>query len=159
MFYIKCQLLITCYITNQYGRGKLIVIIDKTKYIQCDASNSIMGMEVLIVFCTEENNGKILNFNNELGGESYLNAIAIMWTYFIITLNIIHHNPYDSIKAKEPLHQMINHFENTLLPYENRELPSVLEQLIYIIYHLTAFIYKNSFISLIIVMMVSLTLY
>lgn len=118
-----------------------------------------MGMEVLIVFCTEQSNGKILNYNDELGVESYLNAIAIMWTYFITTLNIINHNPFSSIRAKEPLHQMINNPKNSLLSFEHRELPSVLEQLIYIIYHLTSFIYKNSFISLVIVMMVSITLY
>lgn len=141
------------------GAVSLIFIIENQTYIQSGAFNSVMGMEVLLIFCKEPCNGKILNFNNELGGESFLSAIALMEAYFVITLNIIHYNPYNTLRAEQSLQQIINRPESELISMENREQPSVLEQLFYMIYHLTAFIYKNSFISLIIVMMVSKILY
>lgn len=118
-----------------------------------DSFDSVMGMEVLLKFCKEPCNGNILDINTSLGGESYLNAIIIMLAYYIILLNLMHQDRFTSLitTAKEPLHREIR-------LSEIREQPSVLEQLIYVIYHLTSFIYKNSYISLIIVMMVSITL-
>lgn len=119
----------------------------------CDSFDSIMGMEVLLMVCKEPCNGKILDINKSLGWESHLNAITIMLAYYIILLNIIHHDRFTPLitTAKEPLRREIR-------PSEIREQPSVLEQLIYVIFHLTSFIYKNSYISLIVVMMVSITL-
>lgn len=109
-----------------------------------------MGMEVLLLFCKESRNGKVLEINMSLGWESHFNAIAIMLAYYIVLLNVMHKDRFGPpiSTTKEPLQRQIR-------PSEVREQPSVLEQLIYVIYHLTSFIYKNSYITLIIVMMVS----
>lgn len=135
-------------------RGKLNLIKRQLKiHTYFHSSDSIMGMEVLLHFCKESGNGKVLDINMSLGWESHFNAIAIMLAHYIVLLNIMHQDRLRPLisTTKEPLQREIRHSEI-------REQPSVLEQLIYVVYHLTSFIYKNSYISLIIVMMVSITL-
>ncbi|KAH8417301.1 hypothetical protein KR222_008389, partial [Zaprionus bogoriensis] len=115
-----------------------------------------MGMEVLLILFKQNWNGMILRLNTELDVDSYLNPIALMWAYFIVTLNVIHCSKYKSILAtmkKRPLLQIIYSPEQRDKTI-TREQPSTLEQVFYMIYHVTSFIYKHSYILLNISMMI-----
>ncbi|XP_037730492.1 piezo-type mechanosensitive ion channel component isoform X3 [Drosophila subpulchrella] len=123
-----------------------------------------MGMEVLIYLLNDNNNGKILEINSKLNFDSYLSPIALMLAYFASTRNLINRSqyelrsntirmnlvpkPYDDIYANsEPLKE--KHEE--ILAYSES---SMLEQFFYMVFDITSFIYKNSYILLNVIMMI-----
>jgi len=123
-----------------------------------------MGMEVLIHLLNDNNNGKLLEINSELSFDSYLSPIALMLAYFASTLSLINRSqyelrsntirmnlvpkPYDIYANSQHLKE--KHEE--ILTYTES---SMLEQFFYMVFDITSFIYKNSYILLNIIMMVN----
>ncbi|XP_032289058.1 piezo-type mechanosensitive ion channel component [Drosophila virilis] len=127
----------------------------------------IMGLEALLLLFNRNWNGMILKLNNEIHVDSYLSPVALMWAYFVIALNIMHHRRYKLIfptmrmkigpKPDDQPHQLIRQSGQNEIIAVNNEKPSTVEQFFYMICDLTSFIYKNSYILLNIVMMASTT--
>jgi len=123
-----------------------------------------MGMEVLIRLNKDNRNGKILELNPKLNLDSYLSPIALMLAYFATTLSLINRSQYEISfnTIRMNLGPKSNSIYDNIQPSneENEEIsiftePSMLEQFFYIVYELSSFVYKNSYILLNIIMMVS----
>ncbi|XP_034138402.1 piezo-type mechanosensitive ion channel component [Drosophila guanche] len=123
----------------------------------------IMGMEILFRLSEHNNNGKIIELNQELNLDSYISPIALMLAYFVTTLSLIHRAQYEltfnSIrmnlgpKPNNILSQnRISHGNNELISPNSQ--PSMLEQFFYMIFDITSVIYKNSYILLNTIMMI-----
>jgi len=121
-------------------------------------------MEVLIRLNKDNRNGKILELNPKLNLDSYLSPIALMLAYFATTLSLINRSQYEISfnTIRMNLGPKSNSIYDNIQPSneENEEIsiftePSMLEQFFYIVYELSSFVYKNSYILLNIIMMVS----
>lgn len=124
-----------------------------------------MGLEVLLLLLARNHNGTILEINNDLFFDSYLNPVALMCAYFIIILNIVHHGRQKIIlstirtrvnqSTDEAKSDKVNQPDYSQSTTTSPEAPSTVEQFFYMITDVTSFIYKNSYILLNIIMMVS----
>ncbi|XP_033241797.1 piezo-type mechanosensitive ion channel component isoform X2 [Drosophila pseudoobscura] len=123
----------------------------------------IMGMEILLRLSEHNNNGKIIEFNQELNVDSYLSPVALMLAYFVTTLNLIHRAQYEltfnSIRMNLgpkpndiPSQKQTVHESNELISPNAQ--PSMLEQFFYMLFDITSVIYKNSYILMNTIMMI-----
>ncbi|XP_041451232.1 piezo-type mechanosensitive ion channel component isoform X3 [Drosophila obscura] len=123
----------------------------------------IMGMEILLRLSEHNNNGKIIELNQELNVDSYLSPVALMLAYFVTTLSLIHRAQYEltfnSIRMNLgpkpndiPSQNRSGHGNNELISPNSQ--PSMLEQFFYMLFDITSVIYKNSYILLNTIMMI-----
>lgn len=126
-----------------------------------------MGYEALFVMSHQDENGLVLKLNNKLHFDSYMCIIALMWAYFVLLINIIHHERsklFFNIMRRKITSKHENHTSSIYRQSGSSEAgtpgpkPSTLEQFFYLICDLTTFIYKNSYILLNIIMMASITI-
>lgn len=125
-----------------------------------------MGYEALLVLCHKDKNGLILKPNSKLHFDSYMCITALMWAYFVLLINIIHHERskllFSIVRRRITLKQE-NHSPSIHRQSGSSETgtpspkPSTLEQFFYLICDLTTFVYKNSYILLNIIMMASIS--
>lgn len=127
-----------------------------------------MGFEALLLLLDYNEDSKIVKLNNKLNIDSYMCILAFMWAYFVIVINILHHDRYKLIfttmrmkmASKDELStNSVARFSEHIEVRASISLkPSTLEQFFYLICDLTTFIYKNSYILLNIIMMVSISI-
>ncbi|XP_030240836.1 piezo-type mechanosensitive ion channel component [Drosophila navojoa] len=123
----------------------------------------IMGYEALLMLSHQDERGLVIKLNNKLHFDSYMCITALMWAYFILLINIIHHERsklFFSIMRMKITSKHENHTPSINRQSGSSEAgtpspkPSTLEQFFYLICDLTTFIYKNSYILLNIIMMI-----
>ncbi|XP_030385687.1 piezo-type mechanosensitive ion channel component isoform X1 [Scaptodrosophila lebanonensis] len=107
--------------------------------------------------CTDQ--GLRMIFNPKLDLDSYLSPAAKMLAYFVTTLSLIHRARYQLTFTALRV-TMKSEVEKTPTPDEQHgsattiESPSMLEQLFYMVFDITAFIYKHSYVLMNIMMMI-----
>lgn len=125
-------------------------------------------MELLFRLSDDNKDKKIMIFNHELYVDSYLSPIALMFAYFVSTLSLINRSQYEHIfntirMNLAPKTNEISSHAFHMKDKNNEKMvkaePSMLEQFFYMIFDVTSFIYKNSYILLNIIMMVNIFLY
>ncbi|KAH8380161.1 hypothetical protein KR009_009293 [Drosophila setifemur] len=122
----------------------------------------IMGMEVLLRLSDDNNNEQIVELNKELNIDSYLSPIALMLAYFVSTLSLISRAQYEQTFKSIPINLDPKSKDfATGQPKKEKTAkllvdtqPSLLEQFFYMVFDITSFIYKNSYLLLNIIMMI-----
>lgn len=121
-------------------------------------------MELLFSLSDDNENKNIMIFNHELYVDSYLSPIALMFAYFVSTLSLINRSQYEHTfnTIRMNLGPKTNEISSHAFHMKNKNEivmkaePSMLEQFFYMVFDITSFIYKNSYILLNIIMMVNI---
>ncbi|KAH8320327.1 hypothetical protein KR074_002805, partial [Drosophila pseudoananassae] len=123
----------------------------------------IMGMELLLSLSDDNKYNHIMVFNRKLFMDSYLSPIALMLAYFVSTLSLINRSHYENTfnTIRLNLRPKINEISSNEFYMKDKKddiliktEPSMLEQFFYMVFDITTFIYKNSYILLNIIMMI-----
>ncbi|KAH8294787.1 hypothetical protein KR018_002866 [Drosophila ironensis] len=122
----------------------------------------MMGMELLLRLSQESTSKSIIELSPELKMYSYLSPIALSLAYFVSTLSLINHSQYELTFNNISMNLRPNSNEysaDAVLKNDRKEFlddvePSMLEQVFYMVFDVTSFIYKNSYILLNIFMMI-----
>ncbi|XP_043071722.1 piezo-type mechanosensitive ion channel component [Drosophila grimshawi] len=125
----------------------------------CSIWVRIMGLEPIMILFQQNWNGMIFKLNDQLSVDSYLSPVALMASYFIITLNIKQNARYMifttiQLKVIPKPDEQSQITQESLQQTLDTEEPSLLEQFFYMICDVTTFIYKNCYILLNIIMMI-----